>query len=209
MKTILVALLPLLAPVAPANDFAAPEPVPVAAICIDNDSQRPMMGDPHGPPTLCQMKIGIRFLLEHGSCGSSCNTHIPVDPAAEPPGIPVRLGLSCPAGQNVEGLSYQVMGQQEIFLVDGDTGSSTYTQSLEVNPFSKAELAAACERALGGRWLPGGSHSNLAEKVETTLKKSINVRGKCAFEPRQKKYQVSLGVLCIDRDFSLDWAPPG
>lgn len=206
MKTTLVLLLPLLVPLAPTDDFLAPElPVP-APICIDNDSQRPMMGDPHGPPIVCLEYLMLPLFFKHRSCGSACITHGPDDPTAPPPTLRVGLSLACPSSLRVWELSYRISGQDEVSLVVGGAGGSEYFESLELAPFSSAELASACERALGGSWLPGGAHSNTSPQISTRLQRSIQVKGKCGSSRspgRSKRYMLSLDVSCVDRNFAV------
>lgn len=203
MNTILVSLLTLLVlapPVAPVGSLTT---LPaLAKICVDTD-QRPMMGDPHGPPVVCMVDGDAAFPLKHGSCGAKCTTHVPADDAdaAVDPKVPVRIDFFCPEGVEVRSVSYQLDGQRRVVLRRG-SAANTFSSDREI-PFSKVKVAAACKEALGGTWLNSGKHSNSRERVEARLEKTIELRGGCEGEDklRQSRFRVRLSVTCVDEDF--------
>lgn len=204
MNTILVSLLTLLAPpVAPVASVDALTTLPsMAKICVDTD-QRPMMGDPHGPPVVCMKNGGADFPLKHGSCGAKCTTHVPADDkdGAADPSVPVRIDFFCPSGVEVQAVSYQLDGQKRVVLRSG-SAANTLSSDREIS-FSKAKVAAACKEALGGTWPQNGKHSNSRERMETTLEKKIELQGGCEGEDklRRSRFRIRLAVTCVDEDF--------
>jgi hypothetical protein len=197
MNTILVSLLLLAPPVAPVDSLTT---LPsMSKICVDTD-QRPMMGDPHGPPVVCMKDGDTDFPLKHGSCGANCTTHVPMDGAADAK-VPVRIDFFCPDGVEVQAVSYQLDGQKRVVL-RGAGAANTFSSAREVS-FSKAKVAAACKEALGGTWLKNGKHSNPRERIETALETKIELHGGCEGEDklRRSRFRVRLAVTCVDEDF--------
>lgn len=198
MSTILVALLTLLAPpVAPVDALTS---LPsVAKICVDAN-QRPMKGDPHGPPVVCMKDGGADFPLQHGTCGADCTTHVPADDAVDLE-APVRIDFLCPNGVEVRSVSYQLDGQRRVVLRSG-SAANTFSSDRHI-PFSKAKAAVACKEALRGTWPKNGKHANSRERVETTLERTIELQGGCegGDKLRQSRFRVRLNVTCVDEDF--------
>lgn len=193
--TLLLAIL--LAPTGPVDRSGPTIPTP-AAIC---GNQRPMPGNPQGPPVVCQQEAIISPVpLAHGSCGVGCSTHVLVNDAAKSPKIEVGIDMSCPEGVGVKNLSYKIQGQSPVVLVAGSSGKSQFQDDREIALFSSGEIAAACEKALGGSWA-NGQHANFEMTVVITLWKSIRVEGTCFFMPRQAVYVLRQKVACVDQSF--------
>ena len=138
--------------------------------------------------------------MKHVSCGGGCTTHGPVSGKANR--IAGRFEMTCPAGQLVHDPSYLVSGREAVLLTAGGTGRNVIAEEFDFAPATAAELAHACEKALGGKWSEG-KHKNGAKSVQTKVVKTVQLRARCtAGGPwRGAGYFVELGVICVDTDF--------
>lgn len=196
MSALLVSLLTLLAPPTVAADRFAADVPPMAMRC----EQRPMMGDPHGPPSVCVMNDEAVLEVRHGSCGSNCKTHEPTNDGARP-AVTVRFDFACQ--ESVKILSYRMLGWQRRSNVARNEEQSSLSLTRDIHPFSADEVKAACARALGGSWPKTGKHANSKPKVETRLEKIMDLFGECvgSDEKRQNRSRIQLVLTCKDEDF--------
>jgi hypothetical protein len=182
------------------GDLTVP-PVPPTCYC----GQRPMPGEPQGPPSFCQQQTAdTQVPLQHGSCGAGCMTHsLAAAPAL--PRVPVQLDVDCPSGQRVQWAAYRLKGQETVVLVGTDTGKESFSTSFEVQPFSTQEVEASCRQALGGSWVPPGKHRNPAKATSVEARRRVEVWGKCALgpaaQPVRHEYLIRVRLTCEDRSF--------
>lgn len=171
--------------------------------------ERPMQDTPQGltsapgVPTLTQLGgAGAKVPMKHGSCGLDCGIHV-LAVSSGNLGVPVRVGMTCPAAVKVDGVEFQLAGQGVTALVQGNTQKSSFSKEIKVQPFSKAELEAACQKALGGSWPLPDLHHNTEATVETELQETIRVWGHCTgwADKAVKEYPVKLTVTCSDQSF--------
>ncbi len=116
--------------------------------------------------------------------------------------IPGKISLECPKGSSVSYLSYKVEGQPQKTLISNKTNLQSCSKALTLQPFSKGDLEAACQKAMGGEWLPQSGDPNKAKVVTALLKKPVRVWGYCSGDGKNqmKVYPVSLKLRCEDRD---------
>ena len=176
----------------------------------DEDPPEGGLATPEGPrsqvPVLRQTGgHTAQVPMEHGSCGLDCGTHV----LAVQNGnldVPFEISMSCPAGSRVSFLAYQIPGELQVKIVDAPTASSSFSQNLQLQPFSAAELEAGCQTALGGSWPQPGHHQNTEEVVVETLGKAIKTWGRCTswLKKKSRSYTAEVEMSCQDQS----WVAP-
>lgn len=161
---------------------------------------------PTGPagnaPSMKQLGSTLaKVPMEHGSCGLDCATHVLAQNGNL--GVKFELEMSCPAGTDVVHLSYQPAGHNTTVVVGAPSGAGQYSQTITAQPFTAAELEAACQQALGGSWPIPGGHGNTSATVQKGVHKSIEVWGQCSGWANKVKrtWPVALSLTCEDRSF--------
>jgi hypothetical protein len=174
--------------------------------------QRPMQDTPQGlvslpaptgTPTLSQLGgATAKVPMKHGSCGLDCGIHVLATQSGNLD-VPARIGMTCPAGTSVNAVEYQLAGQGVTAVVGAGTGKGTFSKDVKIQPFSKAELEAACQKALGGSWPLPDLHRNAQKTVQATLKESVRVWGRCTSWANKalKTYPVTVTLTCEDQSF--------
>jgi len=156
-----------------------------------------------GVPTMSQMGSTLAYVpMEHASCGPDCVTHgLAVETGNLD--VPFKIRMSCPAGQEVSFVAYQLAGQSQGRLVEADTGSATFEADITAQPFSASELETTCAAALGGGWGTPGNHNNPTKVEEKTIKETVEVWGKCSSwaNTAKRSAPVALTLTCDD----LSW----
>lgn len=168
-----------------------PEPIQELAMCI-------------GESVLTLAQLGGttgKVPLIHGSCGLDCATHV-LPPASGALEVSFKLDVSCPHGV-VDQVWVQPQGQRLAKVVNAPTGNADFSQTLKLQPFSKAELERACQKALGGSWPLPGSHKNSGKTVQTKVTDAIQVWGRCSTCPANtmQSFPVALTLTCEDQSF--------
>lgn len=156
-----------------------------------------------GTPSMKQLGSTLAQVpMKHSSCGLDCATHV----LAQKTGnldVSFKLEMSCPGGADVIHLSYQPAGHNATVVVGAPSGVSAFSQTIAAQPFTAAELEAACQQALGGSWPIPGGHGNTTATVQKGVHKSIEVWGQCSGWANKAKstWPVTLSLTCQDRDF--------
>lgn len=114
----------------------------------------------------------------------------------------VKIGMSCPTGRKVTHLSYRAKGQGYKTIVN-NTNLKSYSKTMNIKPFSLKDLQKGGQQALGGMWVLPNNPNNKTKKVKKTLKKSIDVRGKCSgwANMQTKSFPVLTTATFDDTDF--------
>ena len=165
------------------------------------------LATPTGPagatPSMKQLGSTLANVpMRHGSCGHDCETHV----LAQRTGnldVRFKLEMSCPAGTDVIHLSYQPAGHNTTVVVGGPSGANGFSQTIAAQPFTAAELEAACQQALGGSWPIPDPHNNPTATVQKGVHKSIEAWGQCSGWTNKAKrtWPVTLSLTCEDRSF--------
>ncbi|MCB1036936.1 MAG: hypothetical protein KDD47_24125, partial [Acidobacteria bacterium] len=140
--------------------------------------------------------------MKHGSCGLDCGTHVLATQSGNLD-VPFKLSMSCPAGTQVSFVAYQMKGQNQVKVVNGATGSGSFSKNVKLQPFSKDELQEACRVALGGNWPEPGQHKNKTKTVQTNLQEDVKVWGQCTGWANQvtRNYPAKLRLTCEDQSW--------
>ena len=160
-------------------------------------------GDSSPKPVLIQTGgTSAQVPMKHGSCGLDCGTHV-LAVASGNLDVPFKISMNCPAGTRVKFLAYAMQGQEQVTVVDGATPSSSYSEDLDLQPFSTADLEESCRVALGGNWPLPGSHQNLKPKEVANLQEPVTVWGQCTGWPDKAKraYSAKLRLSCEDQSW--------
>jgi hypothetical protein len=134
--------------------------------------------------------------MKHGSCGLDCGTHVLAGTGNLE--VPFKVGMNCPAGTTVVFLAAGATS-----VLNADSGKSSFSKDVELQPFAAQELEKACQTALGGSWGLPDPHNNSSPTASASLSKKIKVSGRC-FGWANTIYQdfpVSLSITCTDQDF--------
>jgi hypothetical protein len=156
-----------------------------------------------GTPSMKQLGSTLaKVPMKHGSCGLDCGTHV----LAQTTGnldVKFKVEMSCPGGADVIHLSYRPAGHDVTVVVGAPSGASELAQTIAAQPFTAAELEAACQQALGGSWPLPNSHSNTTATVQKGVDKSIEVWGQCSGWANKAKstWPVTLSLTCQDQSF--------
>ena len=156
-----------------------------------------------GAPSMKQLgSTTAKVPMKHGSCGLDCATHVLAQKSGNLD-VKFKLEMSCPAGAQVVHLSYKPAGHNATVVVGAPSGASVFSQTVAAQPFTAAELEAACQQALGGSWPIPGNHDNASATVQKGVSKSIEVWGQCSGWANKAKrtWPVALSLTCEDRSF--------
>lgn len=142
--------------------------------------------------------------MKHGSCGIDCSTHVLASQTGNLD-VKFKIEMGCPAGTVVSHLSYQPDGHNTTVVVAANSGASLISKTIAAQPFTAAELEAACHKAMGGDWPTGNGDPNLSPTLRIGVHKSIDVWGQCSGWANKAKrtWPVALTLTCEDKNFPI------
>jgi hypothetical protein len=135
--------------------------------------------------------------MKQGSCGLDCGTWV-LATAGGNLSVPFKIGLACSPGKTAVYLAYQLASDKLVKLLDRDSGQLSVAQTLDLQPFSAADLEKACQAALGGSWAKPNSPKNTSSTAHTHLAETIRLWGRCAGETANamRDFPVNLAITC-------------